>query len=435
MQALEERGIGRPSTYASIIQTIQDRGYVWKKGQALVPTWTAFAVVGLLEQHFEDLVDYDLTAKMDADLDAIANGEQQKDQWLQRFYFGDDDADLIGLKQLVEENLDEIDAAEINTFPLGADDDGNVIEGNGVSGNLCIAQAWPGQARTVYGDHDRFHETYFTRFPGLYFTGDGCRRDEDGYYWITGRVDDVINVSGHRMGTAEVESALVAHEAVAEAAVGAYGRLDVWVNNAGLMPLSPVALGRTEEWNRMVDVNLKGVFLGCKFGIPALLRAGGGSIVNTASFVAVLRVLTAQIAALADQIGAQLAVHLEEAAHLVHDLVEVAGLVARVRGVRVAVHGVAAPDHPAAGLLRRRDQRRQAVGLPIVVGLRLGCLSHARLTLEAVERRLEGAERVVGVDDELVPAGDGCGALDVGNDRIVGSESGLLDDRHLRPCQ
>jgi acetyl-CoA synthetase len=88
-----------------------------------------------------------------------------------------------------------------------------------VSGNLCIAQAWPGQARTVWGDHERFGDTYFTRFPGLYFTGDGCRRDEDGYYWITGRVDDVINVSGHRLGTAEVESALVAHDAVAEAAV------------------------------------------------------------------------------------------------------------------------------------------------------------------------------------------------------------------------
>ncbi len=94
-----------------------------------------------------------------------------------------------------------------------------MLDGNGVSGNLCIAQAWPGQARTVWGDHERFGETYFTRFPGLYFTGDGCRRDEDGYYWITGRVDDVINVSGHRLGTAEVESALVAHEAVAEAAV------------------------------------------------------------------------------------------------------------------------------------------------------------------------------------------------------------------------
>ena len=103
--------------------------------------------------------------------------------------------------------------------PLVVDDSGAVLDGNGVSGNLCIAHAWPGQARTVWGDHERFGETYFTRFPGLYFTGDGCRRDEDGYYWITGRVDDVINVSGHRLGTAEVESALVAHEAVAEAAV------------------------------------------------------------------------------------------------------------------------------------------------------------------------------------------------------------------------
>ncbi len=103
--------------------------------------------------------------------------------------------------------------------PVVVDEEGVVIEGNGIKGNLCIDQSWPGQARTVWGDHERFHETYFSRFPGLYFTGDGCRRDEDGYYWITGRVDDVINVSGHRMGTAEVESALVAHDAVAEAAV------------------------------------------------------------------------------------------------------------------------------------------------------------------------------------------------------------------------
>jgi acetyl-CoA synthetase len=103
--------------------------------------------------------------------------------------------------------------------PLLVDEDGKTIEGNGVSGNLCIEKTWPGQARTVWGDHHRFYETYFSQYPGLYFTGDGCRRDEDGYYWITGRVDDVINVSGHRMGTAEVESALVAHEAVAEAAV------------------------------------------------------------------------------------------------------------------------------------------------------------------------------------------------------------------------
>jgi DNA topoisomerase I len=125
VRKLEELGIGRPSTWASIIQTIQDRGYVWKKGQALVPTWTAFAVVNLLEQHFDDLVDYEFTAKIEEDLDAIAAGERQKDDWLQRFYFGDDHDDALpGLKRLVEENLDEIDAAAINTFVLGADEQG-----------------------------------------------------------------------------------------------------------------------------------------------------------------------------------------------------------------------------------------------------------------------------------------------------------------------
>ena len=103
-------------------------------------------------------------------------------------------------------------------FPLLVDGEGAVLEG-AVEGNLCIADSWPGQMRTLYGDHDRFVQTYFTTFKGLYFTGDGARRDADGYYWITGRVDDVINVSGHRMGTAEVESALVAHPKVAEAAV------------------------------------------------------------------------------------------------------------------------------------------------------------------------------------------------------------------------
>jgi acetyl-CoA synthetase len=102
------------------------------------------------------------------------------------------------------------------------DDDGNEIEGNGVQGNLCINRPWPGQARTIWGDHSRFRRTYFSRFPGLYFTGDGCRRDEDGYYWITGRVDDVLNVSAHRIGTAEIESALVVHAAVAETAVVGY---------------------------------------------------------------------------------------------------------------------------------------------------------------------------------------------------------------------
>jgi acetyl-CoA synthetase len=98
-------------------------------------------------------------------------------------------------------------------------ENGAVIEGNGVSGALCLSTPWPGQARTIWGDHQRFKENYFSQYKGYYFTGDGCRRDEDGYYWITGRIDDVLNVSGHRLGTAEVESALVAHEAVAEAAV------------------------------------------------------------------------------------------------------------------------------------------------------------------------------------------------------------------------
>ncbi|WP_394936263.1 type I DNA topoisomerase [uncultured Ilumatobacter sp.] len=142
VKRLEELRIGRPSTWASIIQTVQDRGYVWKKGQALVPTWTAFAVIRLLEEHFEALVDYEFTASTEHDLDAIAKGERQKDKWLQRFYWGDqgddsvpaitaeagdgDDA-LLGLKRLVEENLDHIDAAEINTFPLGSDPDGNEV--------------------------------------------------------------------------------------------------------------------------------------------------------------------------------------------------------------------------------------------------------------------------------------------------------------------
>jgi acetyl-CoA synthetase len=105
--------------------------------------------------------------------------------------------------------------------PQLVDAAGTVLEG-AASGNLCIAESWPGQMRTVYGDHERFVQTYFSAYPGRYFTGDGCRRDADGYYWITGRVDDVINVSGHRMGTAEVESALVSHDKVSEAAVVGY---------------------------------------------------------------------------------------------------------------------------------------------------------------------------------------------------------------------
>ena len=105
--------------------------------------------------------------------------------------------------------------------PQLVDNEGNVLEG-AADGNLCITDSWPGQMRTVYGDHERFVQTYFSTYKGKYFTGDGCRRDEDGYYWITGRVDDVLNVSGHRMGTAEVESALVSHDAVSEAAVVGY---------------------------------------------------------------------------------------------------------------------------------------------------------------------------------------------------------------------
>ena len=105
--------------------------------------------------------------------------------------------------------------------PEIVDADGKPLEG-ATSGNLCITDSWPGQMRSVYGDHDRFEQTYFSTYKGRYFTGDGCRRDEDGYYWITGRVDDVINVAGHRLGTAEVESALVAHEKVSEAAVVGY---------------------------------------------------------------------------------------------------------------------------------------------------------------------------------------------------------------------
>jgi len=105
--------------------------------------------------------------------------------------------------------------------PAIVDNEGNLLEGE-ATGNLVILDAWPGMMRTVYGDHKRFVDTYFSTYKGKYFTGDGSRRDEDGYYWITGRVDDVINVAGHRMGTAEVESALVAHPKVSEAAVVGY---------------------------------------------------------------------------------------------------------------------------------------------------------------------------------------------------------------------
>ena len=105
--------------------------------------------------------------------------------------------------------------------PAIVDDKGTILEG-AATGNLVILDSWPGQARSLFGDHDRFVQTYFSKYPGMYFTGDGCRRDEDGFYWITGRVDDVINVSGHRLGTAEVEAALNAHHKVAETAVVGY---------------------------------------------------------------------------------------------------------------------------------------------------------------------------------------------------------------------
>ncbi|MFT5706900.1 MAG: acetyl-CoA synthetase [Oceanospirillaceae bacterium] len=105
--------------------------------------------------------------------------------------------------------------------PALIDNDGLLVEGAG-EGNLVITDSWPSQARSIWGDHERFEQTYFSTFAGMYATGDGARRDEDGYYWITGRVDDVLNVSGHRMGTAEIESALVSHPAVAESAVVGY---------------------------------------------------------------------------------------------------------------------------------------------------------------------------------------------------------------------
>jgi acetyl-CoA synthetase len=153
--------------------------------------------------------------------------------------------------------------------PIIVDGDGNTLDG-ATEGNLCLARSWPGQMRTVFGDHKRFVETYFSTFPGRYFTGDGARRDEDGFYWITGRVDDVINVAGHRLGTAEIESALVAHPKVAEAAVVGYphdikgqgiyayvtllaeeepnealrGELVQWVRNE----ISPIAVPDLVQW-------------------------------------------------------------------------------------------------------------------------------------------------------------------------------------------
>jgi acetyl-CoA synthetase len=103
--------------------------------------------------------------------------------------------------------------------PLLVDEEGREVEGNNVKGMLCLRYPWPGQMRTVFGDHTRFHATYFSQYPGFYFSGDGATRDEDGFYWVTGRVDDVLNVAGHRLGSAEIESAIVQSGIVAEAAV------------------------------------------------------------------------------------------------------------------------------------------------------------------------------------------------------------------------
>ena len=125
MKALEDMGVGRPSTYASILDTIEHRGYVWKKGAALVPSWTAFAVTGLLERYFGDLVDYGFTAAMEEDLDEIARGGQEGVPWLTRFYFGNGGGP--GLKKLVSEHLGEIDAREINCIPIGGPDSGLVV--------------------------------------------------------------------------------------------------------------------------------------------------------------------------------------------------------------------------------------------------------------------------------------------------------------------
>jgi acetyl-CoA synthetase len=128
--------------------------------------------------------------------------------------------------------------------PMVVDDQGHEIKGNGVSGNLVIKSAWPGMMRTVYGDHKRFKDTYFTMYPGLFFTGDGVHRDPDGYYWITGRVDDVINVSGHRIGTAEVEGALGKHKKVAEAAVVGFPHE---IKGQGIYAYVTLKAGETED--------------------------------------------------------------------------------------------------------------------------------------------------------------------------------------------
>jgi len=132
--------------------------------------------------------------------------------------------------------------------PALVDADGKVLEETEATGNLVITRSWPGQIRTVYGDHQRVIDTYYSTYKGFYFTGDGARRDADGYYWITGRVDDVMNVSGHRIGTAEVESALVLHEAVAEAAVVGYPHP---VKGEGIYAYVTLMVGNNEDPDKL----------------------------------------------------------------------------------------------------------------------------------------------------------------------------------------
>ncbi|SVE42915.1 uncharacterized protein METZ01_LOCUS495769, partial [marine metagenome] len=138
--------------------------------------------------------------------------------------------------------------------PVILDPDGNELSGNPAEGLLAINTSWPGQMRTIYGDHQRFFDTYFSMFKGYYFTGDGARRDEDGYYWITGRVDDVLNVSGHRLGTAEIEGAIGAHPSVAEAAVVGYPHD---IKGQGVYAYVTLMAGIEGNENILSDIKLK----------------------------------------------------------------------------------------------------------------------------------------------------------------------------------
>tara|TARA_B100002003_G_C14007891_1_gene486349 strand:+ start:1 stop:960 length:960 start_codon:yes stop_codon:yes gene_type:complete len=138
--------------------------------------------------------------------------------------------------------------------PVILDPDGNELHGNSAEGLLAIKTSWPGQMRTIYGDHDRFFDTYFSMFKGYYFTGDGARRDEDGYYWITGRVDDVLNVSGHRLGTAEIEGAIGAHPSVAEAAVVGFPHD---IKGQGVYAYVTLMAGIVEDNNTLTEIKSK----------------------------------------------------------------------------------------------------------------------------------------------------------------------------------